>query len=356
MNAARPIQDASRLRLPCRPVALYWSGSRVSPAEPWLWVRPELLMVVFCLAGFVFSAWGNETLKDEAPFRVGFSLTSFGDVNENDATAAVRVWARALATERGIPADPQPKVLRDIAEIEAALTNKTIDAINLSAEEFATLRERVPLQDCVVSVKGNSVTEEYVLLVHRSGRIAKLADLRDHKLGLLNGSRTALIPAWLETTLASEHLGRLNKFCSQIITAPKVSKLVLPVFFKQLDACVVTRNGYETMVELNPQVGQQLKVLASSPPLVPALFCFRADYTSTVRKQVLDEIALWHTSAAGRQILTIFQSDSLEERPLNCLDTALELIRQHQELCRESHSIGEDGSSLTSQDTNGGAK
>ncbi|MCK7505548.1 MAG: phosphate/phosphite/phosphonate ABC transporter substrate-binding protein [Desulfobacterales bacterium] len=37
--------------------------------------------------------------------------------------------------------------------------------------------------------------------------------------------------------------------------------------FRQADACVVGRNSYETMVELNPQVGRELKVVASSHPL-----------------------------------------------------------------------------------------
>jgi ABC-type phosphate/phosphonate transport system substrate-binding protein len=267
------------------------------------------------------------------PFRIGFAAATFQGVNENDANAAVRVWARVLAEERGIPADPEPRILQSIDDIVAALTNKTVDAINLTAEQFQAVRGQVALQGFVVARKGNSVTEEYILLVHRGSGLERLEDLRGRKLGMLQSMRTALAPVWLETCLAKAGLGRPADFFGQVTTNPKLTKIILPVFFRQLDACLVTRAGFETMVELNPQTGQQLKVLASSPPIVPVIFCFRADYSPSVRAKLLAEISRWHTTPAGRQILTIFQTDSLEERPLACLDSAFELLATHGRLC-----------------------
>ncbi|MBI5385420.1 MAG: PhnD/SsuA/transferrin family substrate-binding protein [Verrucomicrobia bacterium] len=292
------------------------------------------LILAMALAALPFGTVAQES----STFRIGFSSASFGEVNENDAAAAVRVWAQALATERGIPADPQPKILRSVSEIAAALTNKLIDAINMTTGEYAALQGRVALQHCVVSVKNKVITEEYVLLVHRASGLERLSDLRGRKLGLLQSARASLAPAWLDLLLAKEGLGLPANFCGQMISSSKITKAILPVFFGQLDACLVTRNGFETMIELNPQVSQQLKILASSPPLVPVVFCFRADYTSAVRNKLLGEISRWHTSPAGRQILTIFQTDSLEERPVSCLDSALEMVAAHQRLCGETNS------------------
>ena len=53
------------------------------------------------------------------------------------------------------------------------------------------------------------------------------------------------------------------------------------------DACVVARTGFETMCEINPQIGKQLKVIASSPEVVPAVFCFRADYSPPFKEDLL---------------------------------------------------------------------
>ena len=316
------------------------------------WLLARVLGLLLALVMTNFSATGEET----AVFHIGFSAATFGEVNENDAIAAVRIWAQQLAKEREIAADPQPKILHGIAEITAALTNKAVDCLDLTADEYYALRGLVAMEGCVVAVKGRSITEEYVLLVHRASGLERLSDLRGHKLALLHASRASLVPAWTETILAREGLGFTNGFFSQVIYEPKISKVVLPVFFRQADACVVTRSGFETMVELNPQVGQQLQVIASSPPIVPVVFCFRADYTSPVRAKVLAELTQWHKTPAGRQILTLFQTETLEEPPLNCLDTGLELLAEHQRLCGETNKLALRSALATQDPTKATAK
>ena len=77
-------------------------------------------------------------------------------------------------------------------------------------------------------------------------------------------SRMSLALAWLDIALFNDGCRPVAEFC-RVEQNKKLTKVVLPVFFRQNDACVVTRRGFKTMSELNPQVGQQLRVLASSP-------------------------------------------------------------------------------------------
>jgi ABC-type phosphate/phosphonate transport system substrate-binding protein len=107
---------------------------------------------------------------------------------------------------------------------------------------------------------------------------------------------------------------------------------VLKVFFRQTDAGLVNRRGFDLMKELNPQVGEQLKVLAASPPLVPTVFCFRSDFKPAVKDHLLDEITKLHTTPAGQQMLTIFQSERIIERPVLKLESALALLARQQQL------------------------
>jgi hypothetical protein len=123
--------------------------------------------------------------------------------------------------------------------------------------------------------------------------------------------------------------------------------VVLPVFFRQSDACVVTRSGFETMVELNPQLGRQLKILARSPEVVPAVFCFRADYAAGFKEDLFAGVRDLHKSAAGQQVLTVFQSDKIEDQPMSCLDSALELLATHQKLCGCANGTNVDNLVLT---------
>ena len=149
---------------------------------------------------------------------------------------------------------------------------------------------------------------------------------------MLCSARASLASAWLDTLLMRKGKQPARSFFAAIIPEAKISKPVLSVFFGQLDACVVTRRGFDTMVELNPQTGRQLEVLAVSDPYVPVAFCFRKDYHSPIKNQILGEIKRWHLSPAGKQSLTIFQTDSLEEQPGNCLKSALDLLEEHENL------------------------
>ncbi len=259
-------------------------------------------------------------------FRIGFSSTILVEVNENDAIAAMRVWSQAVAHESAIPVDPKPIIFHDISEITEALTKKTIDCINLTTIEYAAIRGFVSKDSIVTGVVSGSIMDEYLLIVHRTSGMKSMSDLQGRKLGLLRTARASFAPVWLETLLGREGLPSSSDFFGQIALATKIGKVVLPVFFHQLDACVTTRNSFETMVTLNPQIGKQLKVLATSPPVVPTIFCFRDDYSAPLKSRLMRELKRCHISPAGQQILTIFQTDRLEEHPVSCLDSALELL------------------------------
>jgi phosphonate transport system substrate-binding protein len=287
-------------------------------------------------------------------FRIGFSKTTFGEVNENDAIAAVRVWAQAVARERDILADPQPTIFWNVNEIILALTNKSIDCICLTTDEYAMIPSQMTGDTIVAGVVSGSITEEFVLLVHRKSGIDRLKDLEGHTLGLLESWRTKLAPTWLDTLLAQNGFGLASDFFGKITALTKTGKTVLPVFFRQTDACVVTRKGFETMIELNPQTGQQLKIVAASPPVVPVVFCFRSNYSSPLRKKIMDEITRWHLFPAGQQILTIFQTDMLEEQPISCLNSAFEILASHKRLLDKTNSAPGDKGKVSGESYVGG--
>jgi ABC-type phosphate/phosphonate transport system substrate-binding protein len=288
-----------------------------------------------CAAFFAVTADASEMSATEASrtqFRLGFSSATFTDVNENDAKAGLKVWAQMLLKERGLPVDPEPMVLRDSEEIVQALRSKRLDAITLNTDEYWRLGADLRAGPFIGGLNDGRITEEYVLLVHRDSQIERMEGLRGHSLTFFQNSRMCLASAWLDTVLLEAGFPRATEFC-RVTQITKLSKVVLPVFFRQTDACVVTRRGFKTMSELNPQVSQQLVVLVSSPELVPTGFCFRHDYNDPLKDTIVAELGRIKDSPAGMQVLTLFQSGSLEAHPISCLDSAFELLDTHHRLC-----------------------
>ncbi len=276
----------------------------------------------------------NAIGSEDAGFRVGFSSAMFTDVNENDAKAAVKVWGQTIAKERGIPTDPETRIFHDTSALAQALRDKSVDAVGITIIEYAAVSPEVRFAPIFVAYTGGRNREEFVLLVHRESGIERLTDLRTRNLTFHENSRVRLAQPWLDTLLIEAGGKSSAEWLGRITRASKLSKVVLPVFFRQGDACVVTRTSFETMCELNPQIGHQLKILARSPAVVPSVFCFRADYAPAFKEDLFAGVRELHKSVAGQQVLTVFQSDKLEDQPASCLDSALELLARHTQLSR----------------------
>lgn len=79
-------------------------------------------------------------------------------------------------------------------------------------------------------------------------------------------------------------------------------------------------------------MGQQLKVLVRSPGYVPVVTFFTQRFDPQIRKELVDGLLRLHESAHGRQILTLFQTDRIQEIPASDLDSARELFARHARL------------------------
>ena len=245
------------------------------------------------------------------PIRFGVSARTIGDVNRNDALAALRVWIDAIGRDRGIHFETEPRVFDTVEQLAAALKAGEIDFISTPMDDFLVLERVVPLAGAYTTVQGGGFTEEYVLLVRRDSPIHTLADLRDRRFMLLTHPGAGLAPAWLDMELARGNLPPRSGFFREIATATRPSRAILPVFFGQADACLVTRKNFAVAVELNPQLSAQLRVLAASPPLVPGLGAHRASVPAHTAEQFRNAITRLADTPAGRNILHLFQCDAI---------------------------------------------
>ena len=288
-----------------------------------------LLLLGLALAGPLRTAAAGAP----APLRFGFSSAIFAGVNEGDAHAAIKIWARTLGADCGIEVDSSLLLLDGTAGLKEALQSRKIDGASMSALEYWELRRFVPFSPSVLlGVTNGETTQRYLLLVRRDNPASNLVGLRGQTLAILGNPSATLGQTWIETLLLEKKLGRSGTFWRKAERHDKLSQVILPVFFRKVDACVVTRAGFQTMRELNPQVGKQLKVLAESGPLVSATLCFRGDTTSPYLGKLLADIARVASTPAGRQTLAIFQSDGIVACPASDLDGACALLDRHQEL------------------------
>ena len=249
----------------------------------------------------------------------------FRGVNENDANASLRSYAAALSRDAHLAVDPNPILFDGLGALRTLLRDDAVDTISLTVDEYLSIDDGLVTGPLMIALVDGQLTEEYLLVVHRDSPIVRLANLRNHRLLMLDSVRASIAPHWLEVLLASEGLGLPAAFFADISRVTKPARVALPVFFHQEDACVITRRGLDLIGELNPQVGAQLRILATSPKIVPALTCFRANYPRAQTERVSVAVSRSHLWPAGKQVMTIFQCDRVEAQPLSALNPTRDL-------------------------------
>ena len=288
------------------------------------------------------------------PFRLGFSSSLFVDINEADVKVFLKVWTETIAKKVNIETDPRPAIMDGGVTLEQALQSGKVDSATMTTLEYLAMSTNMQKGSVLLPVINGRSTEEYLLLVRRDGPIKKIGDLQGRNLVWLEHPRACLAPIWLDTLLAQDGLRPPDQFFGKMTPTKKTSQAMLPVFFRQADVCLTTRNGFQTAAELNPQVGQQLRVLATSPELVNNLFCYRPDYPASSRNETMAAATSMHMTPNGQQLQTVFKVDRLEEQPLTCLDSARELLATHRRLCGATNSVNNVKPSLGRSVAQGG--
>jgi ABC-type phosphate/phosphonate transport system substrate-binding protein len=337
------------------PVAWSLFRPHIADRSPVSGVLPILAGLAFLVTAV--SALGqDQEAEPDHPFRFGFSTALMPEVSENDSRAAMKVWGDTMIKSGAVRADPNVFICHDLETMLAALQNRSVDGVAVTTSELITLRERVQFNRYVFGVVDGSIPDEYVLLVRQQGGPTRIEDLQGRSLNLQRHSRTSLAMPWLDTFLVGKGLKPTREFFGQVTEETKLTKAVLPVFFRKTDACLVTRKGFKAMGELNPQVSRQLRVLASSPALVAAGFFFRTGFPQPLQDKCLAEFTRVHTTPAGQQILTVFQTERLEEHPASVLDSAVALLETHRRLCGGTNSPKAVAASVMLDATKGAAE
>lgn len=258
----------------------------------------------------------------------------------------MKAWIMTVAKERGIPVDPNPNIYPSVEQLAQVCRTHQVDGVALLTPEYARLAREMKFDRVAISVREGHTTDQYVVLTRQDSGLERIEQLQGRSLNVLQSPRMSLATIWLDTVLLQAGQKRTAEFFGRVTSITKASRAALPVFFRQTDVCLMTRKSFEVMGELNPQMNKQLRVLAVSPEVVPSCFAFRADYVSPFRAQMLTEMTHLGETPAGRQILALTQAECIVDRPVSCLDSALELLATHARLCADTNQTAASATSL----------
>lgn len=294
------------------------------PAVPRLSLLCLLLLIRATAAIAMENPFGPQGL------RLGTSSRLFSeDVSQWDAKAAMTLWTKELARTAGYHLSTTLYFYDDLSAVASAIRNGEVDSIAISTLDYLKIRDQVQIEPVLIGVKGGKPFDEQVLLVRRDSGIRTVSQLRNRKLTLLEDSNGEIGALWFDTVLARQGLPPATRHFAGIKKVAKPQQAIFPVFFRQVDACIVNRNAYETAVELNPQVGKDMSVLAASPQIPIVVMCLRSGLSAAQKEEFILLCLKVVSSPTGRQILTLFKTDGVTRPHPDFLDGLLVLLKEN---------------------------
>ncbi len=290
-------------------------------------------MITFTLFILISYAQPVETANGLKHLRVGYSKDALTRVNLNDAQVAIEMFTRHFGEIVDAQYDTKTVIFNNMDSMVESIRAKEVDAVTMSTLEYFRLKKlMVSIEPLYLSVYGDAVGNEHVVLVNKKDGIDNLNQLRGKKIIVELGSNGRLALLWFTTLLLKNGLPESDNFFSDIKKVEKISQAVLPVFFMQADACIVRHTGFQTMVEMNPQVNKNLTVLQKSPVFQESLFCVRKDYDDESKKIILDVVKTLHLDPKGRQMLLLFRKDRVLPFKPEYIESVEALIKEYNEL------------------------
>jgi ABC-type phosphate/phosphonate transport system substrate-binding protein len=184
------------------------------------------------------------------------------------------------------------------------LKSKQYDVIATTGLDYLALRGSIPLQPLVILTKADQPTDTFMLITRKNNTLKALEGLPTRSLVFEAGGGD-IARLWLGTFFEDHGLPQYQAFFNVVRSIDKSSRTLLPVFFGQADACVVSGNTLAVMRELNPQIEKQLVVQGRSPGYISILLCATERLEDWARDIVMEETGRMHTIPDGQQALTI---------------------------------------------------
>lgn len=268
--------------------------------------------------------------NDRHILRVAVSIETLAGANVHDARAAYKVWTQEVTRSLGgVAAEVVPEVFLPSEQLIRMIRQGAVDCYGISAPEYAKVVEFTD-PDSLLLQDYLSDGMEYVMAVHNDSPFKKLADLRGAQIVTHHHRDMVLLPAWLGTLLAANNLPPTERFFGGHVLRESLTQVVLPVFFRRMDAACLARRHWNTAVELNPQLGRSLHFLAVSPRIVPIAVCYRRNCNAEGKRALTDAILHITSLTGGQQIVALYQSSGFILRTSSSMASSLEMVRQYE--------------------------
>jgi len=284
-----------------------------------------LLLGVSLLGGALQPAWAAPTAETA---RLGMYMKIARDLNRSDVRASLEVWNEELVRKFQVPS-----TVRFYSDVDVLRHDFDTGQINLVIADAMTFVRHFKAEELASGFTAKLPTSASLLLLGRpgGGGISQLAGKTIAKLEDDDVSST-----YLETLC----LQRTGKECAAVpvtfVAVPNNHQAVSRLLFKQVDFSLVNQHGYETAIELNPQLRKAGELVEKLSFETQFFGFFNSKVSPEFQRFALRTIETMHLEPRGRQMLDVFKTDRVIRAEPIMLKPFYQLEREYRVLRTEA--------------------
>ena len=239
-----------------------------------------MIWLFMILTGFWTSPAGRVIADDgdgtPAPIKeIRFAATEglYPNVSRKDGRMALELLMQKTIVKQNYPYSVKLVFFDPVNDIPQAIKAGGFHFVTLSSIEYYKYRDAVYLKPIMTPTKVSMPTERLLLLVETEQDLSTIRQKEERSLILETGTSGDLSQIWLDHLLMEKGFAKSGRFFTKIRRVSKPGRAILPVFFKQADACIVPHHALDVIQELNPQIGRKVKSLKQSNGLIRLMIC-----------------------------------------------------------------------------------
>lgn len=298
------------------------------PKRPCLMTLLLAFAIVCCMIGESCSQPGEGNAHFSAT--VGYSSGVFCYLDRENAQTAARLWANLMMRRKNGSAET--RIFKNQAELEHELQAGRLDLVVLLPNEYLSLRNRSLLEPLYLSTRSNELYDTLLLVTRNDNGITAMHQLKGKNLIHPRGAANAVHRLWLETLTMRQGVREPNRYFSSMKEVNSSSQALMPVFFKRGDACIISRNSFNVMAELNPQLRSQMQVIEETAPMATGVICIRRSCEKQQREPLREILETLDRSVEGRQLLTLFRMSGLIPYRPAYLESSVVFLKRYNDL------------------------
>ncbi len=282
----------------------------------------------------------EESPADNSPGNIknhlnaGYVTNTTSGVDPRDAKIALSILVKDVIKKYFPRFEAESLLFQNIEAAVQAINSNRIELLTMTATDYITVRDKINADPTYVKSNNNGeVGEKFVLLYKKNKTMGNsLTDLRDKALVTVKGNNDFVSLMWMDTLLNRQRLPLSRTFFRTIKQVDKNSRPVLQVFFGKADVCIVQKEVYEMMTELNPQIKATMNVLAESPAFLLSLTAIRRGVAPGIKKNIAAFSENIAEDSEGKQIMMIFKSKKILKYSPEHIVTIENLYSRYQEI------------------------